>query len=64
MWIKRFKLVANAGEISVNRARFDVMAHVDSKEAEGIGSGINGEVMGPTKSHVGLESGGVSSRCR
>jgi len=49
MWIKRFKLVANAREISINKAGFDVMAHVDSKEAEGIRSGINGEVMGLQK---------------
>jgi len=52
MGVKWFKLVANPGEVSVNRTWFDMMAHVDGKETEGIRDGVNGEIMGPAESYI------------
>ena len=39
------KLVADAREIRSTRGRFNVVAHIDGEEAEGVRGGVNHKVM-------------------
>jgi hypothetical protein len=48
----RFELLTDAGEISVNRIRFNVVAHVDSVEAEGVSGRLYRKVVKADESQV------------
>jgi hypothetical protein len=50
--IKEFELITDAREVRVDQLGFDVMTHINCKEAEGVGCGINGEVVGSTESNI------------
>ena len=45
VWEEWFKLVAYTREVRFHRFRFNVMTHVDSVETEGVGGGLDWEVM-------------------
>ena len=47
-----FEIVADPGEVIVDRLRVDMMTHENSEEAQCFGSGINGSVMEMTKSKI------------
>ena len=57
MWEITFEIVADSGEVIINRLWIDVMTHEDSKKAQSFGSGVNGSVMQMTESEVGVSAG-------
>jgi hypothetical protein len=56
---KRFKLAAYAREIGLNGLWFDVVAHEDDEETEGVGGWFNGEGVEGAEADVRMKGGGV-----
>ena len=55
-----FEFVADPRKIRVNRAQFNVVCHVYSVEAEGVGCWVNREVMRSAEGDVRVEGRAVS----
>ena len=55
-----FEFVADSRKIRVNQARFNVVCHVYSVEAEGVGCWIDREVMQSAEGDVRVEGRAVS----
>ena len=56
IWVEGFELVADAREVRVDRLWLDVVGHVDSKEAEGVGCGGERKRVHIAEGHVGPSS--------
>jgi hypothetical protein len=49
-----FQLVADTGEVGVNRVGLDVAAHEDNIATEGVLSQVNGAIVEFTEQYVGV----------
>ena len=58
--VEGFKFVADPRKIRVNQARFNVVCHVYSVEAEGVGCWVDREVMRSAEGDVRVEGRAVS----
>jgi len=47
-----FEIIADPGEVVVDRLRVDVMTHENSEKTECFGSGVNRTVMEMTESEI------------
>jgi hypothetical protein len=52
-----FKIVADSGEVVVDRLWVDVVTHEDSEETQSFGSGVNRSVMQMTESEIRVGAG-------
>ena len=52
-----FKIVADAGEVVVDRLWIDVVTHEDGEETQSFGSWVNGTVMEMTESEIRVGTG-------
>ena len=52
---ERFELVANPGEVGINRFRANIVAHIDGVKTESVDCRFNGETMGVAKRNIRVE---------